>query len=134
MTSLYELNPLVTALDRADAKHLHAVDDETFHSPLLRFVRGAEELVEKPAVILFRYSPGANLIEEPVYNTDVIWPDDAPVIRAHDRGDKQNVRLFEYYAQRSPDRAVYRYDRGTAKMTRLGTVQELAGATIIPPP
>lgn len=125
LTSLYELNPLATALDRKAARHLHEIDDETFRSSVLRAARDAEALVEKPAVILFRYPPGANVIEEPVYNTDVAWPDDAPVIRAHDLGAR-NAEIFTYYAERQPDRMFYRFDRATLVLTPLGRAKDLA--------
>ena len=52
----------------------------------------------EPAVILFRYHPGMNFFEEPVYNTDVAWPDDAPIIRAHDLGWPRDRQIVEYYA------------------------------------
>jgi hypothetical protein len=125
VTSTYELNPVVTALDSKESRHLHAIDDETFRSPLLRFAREAEERVEKPAVILFRYSTGVNVIEEPVYNTGVAWPDDAPVIRAHDLGER-NREIFSYYAERQPERMFYRLDRATGMLTPLGRARQLA--------
>ena len=124
--SLYELNPLATALDPPDKRPLHAVDDETFHSALLRFVQfEVEAVVEKPAVVLFIYKPGVNVIEEPVYNTDVAWPDDAPVIRAHDLGPR-NAEIFNYYAKKQPDRTFYRFDRSTGTLVPLGKAKSLA--------
>src|SRR6185295_8819865 len=51
------------------------------------------EIVQKPAVVLFRYDPTSELHTEPVYNTDVAWPDDAPIVRAHDLGSR-NGRIF----------------------------------------
>lgn len=85
----------------------------------------------RPAVVLFRFDPAtSNTHVEPVYNSDVAWPDDARVIRAHDLGDAANARLFAYYAAREPGRRVYRYDRAksaTANPLRyLGTAGELA--------
>jgi hypothetical protein len=65
----------------------------------------------KPAVMLFRRSGELSLEAEPVYNLDVAWPDDAKVIRAHDRG-RENWRIFQYYARHGPDRAFYRFDEG----------------------
>ena len=114
LSSLHELNP--------------AVDDETFHSPMLRFVN--EQIpylsgVEKPAVVLFQYAPGENPIEEPVYNFDVAWPDDAPIIRAHDLGER-NREIFEYYARAEPERMFYRFDRKTKILTPLGRAADLA--------
>ena len=126
LLSLYELNPLVTALDPPDKRHLHAVDDETFHSALLRFVRyEVEAVVERPAVVLFTYKPGVNVIEEPVYNTAAPWPDDAPVVRAHDLGPR-NAEIFDYYAKRQPERTFYRFDRATGTLTPLGKAKSLA--------
>ena len=115
LTSLHELNP--------------AVDDETFHSPMLRFVN--EQLpylleVQKPAVVLFRYAAGENPIEEPVYNLDVAWPDDAPIVRAHDLGER-NREIFAYYARVQPDRTFYLFDRKTKVLTPLGPAPALAG-------
>jgi hypothetical protein len=127
VSSTYEFNPVATALDPKDKRHLHAIDDETFHSPLLRFAHEAEQMVERPAVILFRYTPAANIIEEPVYNTSVAWPDDAAVVRAHDLGPR-NGEIFGYYAQRQPDRMFYRFDRATGTLTPLGRARDLAGA------
>ncbi|MGA2498860.1 MAG: glycosyltransferase family 39 protein, partial [Tepidisphaeraceae bacterium] len=96
LNSLHELNP--------------AVYDETFQSTMLWFVH--EELPQKvhgPAVVLFRYRPGDRITEEPVYNSDVPWPDDAPVIKAHDLGAR-NIEIYRYYAQRQPQRMFYRFD------------------------
>ena len=81
--------------------------------------------VQAPAIILFTYSEGRRLDEEPVYNTDTAWPDDAPVIRAHDLGVK-NTRLVEYYAQRQPARRVYRFDEKDRMLHSLGTAGALA--------
>ena len=129
--SLYELNPVATLLDRdAETRRRHEIDDETFRSPTLRFVRQMEQRVQKPAVILFRYTPGDNVIEEPVYNTTVPFPDDAPVIRAHDLGDTRNLELFDYYARKQPDRMFYRFDRATNTLTPLGRATELAKTAV----
>ena len=126
LLSLYELNPLTTALDPPNKRHLHAIDDETFHSPLLRFVHyEVDAAVEKPAVVLFTYKPGVNVIEEPVYNTEVGWPDDAPVVRAHDLGPR-NPEIFHYYAKHQPERTFYRFDRATGTLTPLGKAKALA--------
>ena len=130
LTALYEFNSLSTAFDRDEATRTrHRIDDETFRSPTLRNARQIEGLVDKPAVVLFRYPPGSpvsKIIEEPVYNTDVAWPDDAPVIRAHDLGER-NIEMFQYYAARQPERTFYRFDRGTGMLTPLGTAGNLAG-------
>ena len=57
-------------------------------------------------------------------NTDVAWPDDAPIIRAHDLGE-ENVRLYRYYAQRQPEREIYLFDRNGSQLQYLGTAIEL---------
>lgn len=82
------------------------------------------------AVVLFRYTPGTTSPHvEPVYNADVAWPDDARVVRAHDRGPAANAELLRYYAARQPDRAAYLVDRAKyrqggvdAAITSLGPV------------
>jgi hypothetical protein len=63
----------------------------------------------KPAVVLFRRNESVSNDAEPVYNIDTIWPDDALVIRAHDRRS-ENWKIFQYYATHGPDRAFYRFD------------------------
>lgn len=82
-------------------------------------------LPHRPAIVLFHFTPGDAGDLEPVYNADVAWPDDAPIIRAHDRGDR-NVKLFQYYAKRQPDRWVYLYDRAKGSLIDLGQVKALA--------
>src|SRR5215469_18844576 len=68
------------------------------------------QAVQQPAVVLFRASPRSDFFEEPVYNTDVAWPDDAPIIRAHDLGAR-DVELVRYYAARQPARTFYVFNR-----------------------
>ncbi len=113
LNSLHEFNP--------------AVYDETFPSTMLWFVH--EELphrVQTPAVVLFRYRHGDPITAEPVYNSDVAWPDDAPVIKAHDLGPR-NIEIYRYYAQRQPQRMFYLFDRATGKLSDpLGTAKQLA--------
>ena len=80
--------------------------------------------------MLFRAAPSQWPHDDPVYNTDVAWSDDAPIIRARDL-DGRNEPLYRYYAAEQPDRVVYLYDRakesaGQDPLQRLGTVQELS--------
>jgi hypothetical protein len=107
-------------------------NDETFpDAPLMQFVRNelpnASDLQNHRAIILVRWRLGGgkwqNVQEEPVYNTQTAWPDDAPVIFVHDLGAARNQELFRYYAQRQPDRLVFRLDR--AADTPEGLIQEL---------
>jgi hypothetical protein len=74
--------------------------------------------------VLFRFSLKNSVDLEPVYNADVAWPDDAQVIRAHDRGE-QNIELYRYYAQRQPDRWIYLFDRNDGSLTELGQAKQL---------
>ena len=117
--SLPELNP--------------SVRDQVWPTPILhRFNTVLRRLDHKPAIVLVRYSNRNDAwAQEPVYNTDVAWPDDAPVVRAHDLNEK-NVRLFEYYAQRQPQRAVYRFDKSDGSITYLGQVADLARGSVRP--
>ena len=79
------------------------------------------------AVVLFRFRAGVCAVDqEPVYNTETAWPDDARVVRAHDLGERENTTLFRYYARHQPDRVFYLFDRGEARLYRLGTAEELA--------
>ena len=103
------------------------VQDEFFDPAGLRDIdRRLAELPHKPAVVLFHFAPQNSPHEEPVYNTDVAWPDDAPVIRAHDLGPR-NVEIFRYYAEKQPQRWVYLFDRGDGSLKELGNASELAG-------
>jgi hypothetical protein len=81
-------------------------------------------LPHRPAIVLFRFSLKNSVDLEPVYNADVAWPDDAQVIRAHDRGE-QNIELYRYYAQRQPDRWIYLFDRNDGSLTELGQAKQL---------
>ncbi len=100
-----------------------STNDDQFDAPLIADVN--RQLPAAPALVLFTYDPARNTNEEPVFNADVACPDDAPVIRAHDLGPR-NLELFRYYAQRQPDRMVYRYDERTRKLVKLGLVTVLA--------
>jgi hypothetical protein len=77
-----------------------------------------------PAVVLFHFDPERDTPHvEPVYNTGVAWPDDAPVIRAHDLGPRDG-ELIRYYAGRQPGRVYYLFDRKDGTFTRLGTATD----------
>ena len=104
--------------------------DNLFAAPLLKNVNAQLAGIHSPAIVLFRYSPTRNVDEEPVYNADVAWPDDAPVIRAHDLGPVQNAALFRYYAAREPDRHVFIYDEADHTLVARGPVSALAAAII----
>ena len=83
--------------------------------------------VQPPAVVLFRFPPNGPPAIEPVYNLTTPWPDDSPIIRAHDLGDR-NIEIFNYYAKLQPDRRFYLYDRGTGSLTDLGLAKHRGNA------
>jgi hypothetical protein len=85
-------------------------------------------LPQVPSIVFFRFHPGQdNPQEEPVHNSEALWPDDELFIRAHDLGPR-NQELIDYYAKRQPDRRVYLLNRGDNSLTYLGTAQERAGS------
>jgi hypothetical protein len=102
------------------------VSDEPYRTPFLDYTQRVLAQIRAPAVVLFRFSPGCNVHEEPVYNTDVIWPDDAPIIRAQDLG-RRDGELLGYYALRQPNRSFYILDRRTGMVVPLGNAVEAAG-------
>jgi hypothetical protein len=105
------------------------VRDQMMDTRELRQIRAtlSGPRIQRPAVVLFRFHRDSSPAIEPVYNTDVPWPDDAPVIRAHDLGDR-NSEIFNYYAKIQPNRAFYRYDRRDGSLTYLGLARELGHA------
>jgi hypothetical protein len=101
-------------------------------TPLLDDVQQKlSHLPHMPAVVLFRYDPRKSFDQEPVYNTDVAWPDDAAVIRAHDLGEA-NVAIARYYAERQPRRYFYRYDQATGQIEALGSAAEFLAKCLKP--
>ena len=90
----------------------------------LASIDAALSAIDRPSVVLFRFEPGNSPHAEPVYNTSVAWPDDAFVIRAHDRG-AENARLIAYYGERDPDRDLYLYLRGERRLVPLGRAGDL---------
>ncbi|MDB5293219.1 MAG: hypothetical protein JWL69_4460 [Phycisphaerales bacterium] len=66
--------------------------------------------IQGRAVVLFRFRPADNPVEDPAYNDDVTYPDNAPIIRAHDLGPR-NIEIARYYAAHQPDRHFYLLDR-----------------------
>ncbi len=75
--------------------------------------------------MLFRYDSASDVHEEPVYNIDAAWPDDAPIVRAQDLRER-NPEIFRYYAQHGPPRYFYCYDRTTMTLTPMGWAADLA--------
>ncbi|HXE53392.1 MAG TPA: glycosyltransferase family 39 protein [Tepidisphaeraceae bacterium] len=119
VTSLWEINHVLVA------NPAHQITDEPMPSALLR--KAHDVLTGERAVVLFRYAPNHNWKAEPVYNSDVTWPDDAEVVRAHDLGAR-DVEIVKYYAQRQPDRTFFVWDLGKDELRRIGTAADLWNA------
>lgn len=85
-----------------------------------------------PALVLYRYVPGVyadgtgNYHDEPVYNVDVAWPDDAPIIRAHDLGPNRDRQIIDYYARIQPERKIYLISRADLKLHLIGKAGDVA--------
>ena len=112
------------------------VSDEPYWTPLLDYTQEALSQIAAPAVVLFHFTPGSNVHEEPVYNMDVTWPDDAPIVRAHDLGPR-NGELLRYYATHQPSRTFWLFDRRTGNVVELGNASQAAAALHVslgPPP
>ncbi len=103
-------------------------DQGVYEDPANRVMRrnyGEIAGLPGPALVLCRYDTAEHSLEEPVYNWNVDWPDDAPVVRAHDLGPR-NIELFRHYRDIGQNRGVYLYDRESDKILKLGTITELA--------
>jgi hypothetical protein len=103
------------------------VYDMAAQTPELDGIQQSLADIHEPAVVLFRFSPIRYVHEEPVYNWDVAWPDDAPIVRAHDLGARDG-EILVYYSKRQPRRVFYLFDRADEKLTRLGNAAEAARA------
>jgi hypothetical protein len=116
VTSLFEVKWAMTPSSRPPA--------DGFQEGLPQsYVQTAIEMqAEAPAVVL--YGTARDLWTEMVYNTDVAWPDDAPIIRAHDLGVRID-ELIDYYGQRQPNRTIYRFDWDRGSLQRLGKAGEM---------
>jgi 4-amino-4-deoxy-L-arabinose transferase-like glycosyltransferase len=118
----------VAALAIGSLPELRGTRDHFVSAPILLDINDKlAHLEHTPAVVLFRYQPGSDVHEEPVFNIDSASPDQAAVVRAHDRGP-DNQRIFEYYARREPARFFYRYDRARAELSPLGWAKDLAAS------
>jgi hypothetical protein len=117
---------LVTALALSQLPEFtHRPDDPEFHPACIAAAR-LPERIHTPAVVLFRFHHGNNPHDEPVYNIDVTWPDDARIIRAHTFGLPKDAEIFQYYSERQPQRMFYVLDRADNSLSELGTAQSLA--------
>jgi hypothetical protein len=100
--------------------------EDVFRADLLASVNHQlASLSHRPAVVLFTYDRKRDVHQEPVYNADSAWPDDSPVIRAHDLGSRDR-EIYRYYAERQPARFFYRFDETSQTLHPLGSAVELA--------
>ena len=125
--SLIVLGLAVTSLPEF---HMHEYDDSTWPVTTFNYDTLPAQ-VQTPALVLYRYwtqedvGTERNFNDEPVYNLDVAWPDDAPIIRANDLGPR-DAQIIEYYGRIQPERNVYIVARGELKLHLLGRAGELA--------
>ena len=106
-----------------------AIDQQNFYEPMPGLISRANyyiipNKVQRPALVFFRFDKSENPWEEPVYNWDVVNPDDAPIIRAHDLGPARDIELLRYYKTRKPQLHVYTFDRVTRTLRPMGTLDE----------
>jgi hypothetical protein len=101
--------------------------------PTLDAVENQLSPISGRALVFFTYRTGQNTHEEPVFNVDVADIDSARIVRAHDLGPSENMKLIRYYARLQPDRQVYVFDRTDLSLKRLGSVTQLASASTILP-
>jgi hypothetical protein len=81
-------------------------------------------MVQAPAVVLFPFRRSDNPHEEPVYNVDVAWPDDAPIIHAQHLGLERDREIAAYYAKTQPDRNFYVFDRRDYSVHSFGKAKD----------
>jgi hypothetical protein len=116
LTSLWEVKWLLSSTGCPPRDGFQEV------APQSMVERGIAQVVKPPAVVLFGQPP--DLWTEMAYNTDVAWPDDAPIIRAHDLGER-DVELIDYYGQLQPERTIYQFDWRRGSLKTLGKAGEL---------
>ena len=103
--------------------------DQKLSSATLKFVNDIlPGAVKAPAVLLVKFVSKDDPQIEPVYNIDTPWPDDAPMIKAHDLGWPKNQEIINYYAAHQPRRNFYELDRATNQVRFLGTAADLASS------
>ncbi len=122
------LTGVLLALSSRGIRGLANVPREDWYQiPELRFIdEVVAREIEEPAVVFFTPPPFTQPLEaEPVYNLNVMTPDDADTVRAHDRGWR-SAALVEYYARIQPERRIYHFDRRDRSVTYLGLARDLA--------
>ncbi len=117
-TSLWEVKwTLSSASTRPQVERLSGKRDGCARSR-----RDRSHYAKPPAIVLFGTPP--DVWTNMLYNVDVAWPDDAPIIHARDLGER-NVELINYYGEHQPERTIYQFDWGRGSLKRLGQAGEL---------
>jgi hypothetical protein len=112
VTAFVPLAVIIAAGTALPQFHHQIFPDDFFHLPPSRLIAVKDQLnrAQSPAIVLFRYNAPDDGSQEPVYNSDVAWPDEATIIRAHDLGVSRDRELVSYYAHCGPVRSLYIYD------------------------
>lgn len=122
---------LLVSLAALPEFHPQRPDDDSWPTTWFNYEQLPRE-VSTPALVLYHYVPGkyasgmGNFYDEPVYNVDVAWPDDAPIIRAHDLGPDRDAQIIDYYAKIQPQRNVYFISQADLKLHLIGKAGEIA--------
>lgn len=96
-----------------------AASELTFKYQVVPYLVGRD-----PALVLVRFN-GSDPHVEPVYNSGVPWPDDAPIVWAHDLdGGRRAGEILEYYARRQPERRVFLMFRPQLELHPMGGVRD----------
>lgn len=112
----------VAALCVMALPELNGLHDET-KMPVMSAVQETLAKIDSPAVVFFRFTPGCSVHEEPVYNIDAAWPDDAHIVRVQDLGAR-DLEVVDYYAARQPERSYFIFDRASGELTPLGNARQ----------
>ncbi|HMO25728.1 MAG TPA: glycosyltransferase family 39 protein, partial [Tepidisphaeraceae bacterium] len=101
-------------------------DDEWVGRDIYPIVDRALATIPAPALVLFTAGTIGDRFAMVALNHEVSDIESAPIIRAHDRSDAANQRLFRAWRESHGQRRVYRYDVEHHTLTYLGRLNELA--------
>ncbi len=118
--------PLLLGMTVSAFPEFSGIKDDAVDRPTARACTTLSTQVRAPAVVFFRFEPGCDVHDEPVYNLDFASPEESPVIRVQDLGASRDLRLIQHFAARQPDRHFYRFDRRDNSLHDLGVASELA--------
>jgi hypothetical protein len=101
---------------------------EQYGAPTLSAVESTLATIRGRAVVFFTYRTGDNVHEEPVFNIELADIDSQRIIRAHDLGSLENIKLYNYYRTGQPDRRFFRFDRKSRQLTPIDPPAEYEAA------